>query len=223
MVLKVRVPRRAFLVGVGAAAAAGALAGCAPKPTMAKARLTLMGVWDAVVPGTHEGLTQDWLSPGVPAPGAAQAGVQEWIESVAGSLPEPLDYMTDWFLRAWAADLDLWADVFHPAIGDGRPEFWQLPLGPTFAERGRQYKIMLMMGLFEGLLDVKYLGGIMLSKLAFYGDFHAESTGGDRVAGPYIGFRGPVTEPIEDFTYATAAGLPCPDLVVTPDGLRNAP
>ena len=222
------IDRRSFLtalVGVGAAGALGAVgSSCAPAPTIAAARHTLMGLWDAVVPGVHAGVVEDWLSPGVAAPGAGQAGVQEWIEDVAGSLPPPFAYVTDWFLRAWAADLDLWADVFHPPIDDGGPSFGDLPLGPTFAERGRQYKIMLMMGLFDGLIELKYLGGLLLAKLAFYGDFWAEHSGGDRVGGPYIGFRGAVgSTPIDDFTFGLPAGRHDDRLGVTPGGLVCVP
>jgi hypothetical protein len=110
--------RRRFIWGAALAAAAsgsvGALTGCAPKPTMASARHTLMGLWDAAVPGTWNGVVEDWLSPGVPAPGAADARVQDWLELVMGSLAAPLEFVGEGFFRAWAADLDLWADTFHP-------------------------------------------------------------------------------------------------------------
>ncbi|MEZ5238304.1 MAG: GMC family oxidoreductase N-terminal domain-containing protein [Microthrixaceae bacterium] len=123
---------------------------------MAAARHTLQGLWDAVVPGTHAGMIQDARADGTPVPGAGQAGVQEWFESIMGTLPPPLDHLADWFFRAWAADLDLWADTFHLPV-DGGPSFGDLPLGPTFAERGRQYKVMLMMKLFPGAIELKYL------------------------------------------------------------------
>jgi hypothetical protein len=145
------------------------------------------------------------------------------MEHFSGRLPPPLDYLTDGFFRAWAADLDLWADVFHPPIGNG-PTFGELPLGPTFAERGRQYKIMLMTGLFDGVLELKYVAAVALAKAAFYGDFWAEVSGADRVGSSYIGFRGPVgAEPLRDFTYARAFGIPDARLVTTTTGLKNAP
>jgi hypothetical protein len=219
------IDRRAFLTAILASAAAGALgSACAPAPTIASARHTLMGLWDAVVPGVHDGVVEDWLSAGHPAPGAGQGGVQDWIEDMAGSLPPPLDYVTDWFLRAWAADLDLWADVFHPPIDDGAPSFGDLPLGPTFAERGRQYKIMLMMGLFDGVIELQYLGGLLLAKLAFYADFWAERSGAPRVGSEYIGFRGPVgDQPIADFTFGIPAGRHDDRLAATPGGLVCVP
>lgn len=175
--------RRAFFGGIGTAGLA-ALVGtaCAPKATMAAARHTLQGLWDAVVPGTHAGMIQDAGADGTPVPGAGQAGVQEWFESIMGTLPPPLDHLADWFFRAWAADLDLWADTFHLPV-DGGPSFGDLPLGPTFAERGRQYKVVLMMKLFPGAIELKYLSSLLLAKLAFYGDFHAETTGAPRWAG----------------------------------------
>lgn len=188
---------------------------------MDAARHTLLGLWDAVVPGTHAGVVQDPLAGGGAAPGAVQGRVQEWFELVAGTLPAPLDHVSDWFLRAWAADLDLWADTFHLPI-DGGPSFGDLPLGPTFAERGRQYKVMLMMEVFPGTLEMKYLLGALAAKVAFYGDFHAELTGSERVGGPYIGFPGPVPDaPAGEFTYDRAVGLPDPHTVTSPDGLVN--
>src|SRR5690606_27808227 len=144
------------------------------------------------------------------------------LESIVRTLPGPPGYLTDWVLRAWAADLDLWADVFHlPA--DDAPSFGDLPLGPTLADSGRQSKGMLLMARFPGVLAAKYLGGLLLAKLAFYGDFHAEQNGGERVGGPYIGFRGPVTEPISDFTYSRDPGTGDGRLVTTPGGRRNVP
>lgn len=216
--------RRSFLGGAGAAVVA-ALVGtaCAPKPTIDAARHTLRGLWDAIIPGSHAGVTQDWTSAGVPAPGAVQAGVQEWFEAASGTLPAPLDHITDWFLRAWAADLDLWADTFHLPI-DGGPSFGDLPLGPSFSERGRQYKVMLMMKVFPGTLEMKYLLGALLAKVAFYGDFHAELTGSDPVGGPYIGFPGAVGEhPVAEFTYNRAFATADHRMVASPDGLVNAP
>ena len=103
----------------------------------------------------------------MPAPGATDAHVQDFLELVMGTLPAPLDFVGDWFFRAWAADLDLWADTFHPPF-EGLPSFGDLPLGPTFADRGRQYKVMLMQGLFKGPLDLKYFMGMALAKVGFY-------------------------------------------------------
>ena len=219
----VRFSRRAFFGGVGAVGVA-ALVGtaCAPKPTMAAARGALRGMWDAVVPGTHAGLVEDWLTDGVPAPGAGQAGVQEWFESVMGTLPPPLDFVADWFYRAWAADLDLWADTFHLPI-DGGPGFGELPLGPTFAERGRQYKLMLMMKLFPGVIELKYLSSLLLAKMAFYGDFHAEAAGAERVGSACIGFPGPGAARRTNFTYNAPFGHGDPRMVTTPEGLVATP
>lgn len=219
-----RLSRRQLLLGAGVSIAGAAVGvACAPKPSLVAARHTLRGLWDAAVPGTHAGVVEDRDALGAPQPGAVQAGVQEWFEAVAGTLPPPLDYLTDWFLRAWAADLDLWADTFHLPIDDG-PSFGDLPLGPSLAERGRQYKVMLMMKLFPGPIELKYVGGMLLAKMAFYGDFHAELIGGLRVGGPYIGFRGPTgTAPIDDFTYAREFGAPDPRTVTSSLGLVNAP
>jgi hypothetical protein len=176
------------------------------------------------VPGTYHGVVEDWLSPGVPAPGAEQARVQEWIELVAGSIPEPLHDLGDWFFRAWAADLDLWADTFHPPF-DGEPGFGALPLGPGADERGRQYKVMLMQALFEGPLDLKYFMGMALGKVGFYCDGHHHATGlGEPVGSRYIGFPGPTgTTPTTRFSYQRPFGTPDPRLVTVGSGLVGAP
>ena len=219
--------RRRFLLAVGALSGAGVfglpLTGCAPSPSIDAARDTLMSLWDAIIPGTWHDVIEDVLPNGLPAPGATDAGVMQWFESGLTTLPAPLDYVTDWFLRAWAADLDLWADTFHPPF-EGAPTFGQLPLGPSAAVAGRQYKIMMMVFLFDGLLDLKYFGGVSLAKMAFYGDFWAETSGADRVGGPYIGFAGPNGPgPVESFTYNKVFGVADPRLAATPDGLRMAP
>jgi len=224
----IEVDRRRFLLAVLAAGGVGAIGvtsttGCAPKPTLADARSSLIGLWDAIVPGTHNGVVEDRLADGRPAPGATDAGVMEWMESGVGTLPPPLDYITDWFLRAWAADLDLWADTFHPPF-EGAPTFGALPLGPTFAERGRQYKIMLMQGLFDGILDLKYFGAVTLAKLAFYCDFRSYTQGTPRVGGPYIGFPGAVGTAVNpNFTYARPFGTADARLTATPGGLVAVP
>jgi len=223
-----QIDRRKFLWGsllsAGVVGAAGPLTGCAPKATIADARHTLMGLWDAAVPGTWNGVVEDWLSPGVPAPGATDAHVQEFLELVMGTLPEPLDFVADWFFRAWAADLDLWADTFHLPI-DGGPSFGDLPLGPTFAECGRQYKVMLMQGLFKGLIDIKYFMGITLAKVAFYGDAYHERTGiGEPVGRRYINFPGPVgTTAPAAFSYQRPFGHADPRMVTVGAGLVAAP
>lgn len=215
--------RRAFFGGVGAAGLAALIGtACAPKPTIDAARHTLQGLWDAVVPGTHAGVDQDLGPDGVARPGATQAGIQEWFEAVMGTLPPPLDYVADWFFRAWAADLDLWADTFHPPF-DAGPSFGDLPLGPTFAERGRQYKVLLMIRLFPGPIELKYWGSMLLAKLAFYGDFPAETLGVPRVGGPLIGFPGPVDQPQQHFTYNRPFGSPDARMIATPGGLVCAP
>lgn len=221
-----RPTRRAFLVGAASTTGAALLAtGCAPAPTIDAARPALAGLWDAAVPGTYRGVVEDWLAPGVPAPGAEQARVQEWIELVAGSLPPPLDGITDWFLRAWSADLDLWADTFHWPLFDGGPGFGDLPLGPSIAERGRQYKVKLMMALFDGPLDLKYFGAMGLAKFAFYCDAHHHLTGeGEPVGSRYIGFPGAVgSSPIADFSYRRPFGSPDARLSRTSGGLVVVP
>lgn len=212
--------RRVFLGTVGLVGLTPLLASCVsltPAPTMAAAAPTLAGLWDAVVPGTYRGTIE------AIGPGAEQAGVQEWIEDVVGSLPSPFNYISDWFLRAWADDLDLWADVFHPPFGDG-PRFGDLPLGPSLTERGRQYKLMLMTGLFDGIIELQYFGAITLAKLAFYCDFRAETAGTPRVGGPYIGFPGAIgyRQP-EAFSYRREAGRPDDRLTRSPDGLVVVP
>jgi hypothetical protein len=223
-----RVDRRTFLragaVGAGLVAVPALTTGCAPKPTLADARGALAGLWDAAVPGTYHGLVEDWVAPGVPAPGAEQARVQNWIELVAGTLPPPLDGLGDWFFRAWAADLDLWADTFHPPF-DAAPAFADLPLGPTFAERGRQYKVMLMQGLFDGLLDLKYFAAMALGKVGFYCDGYHHATGwGEPVGSRYIGFPGPTGDgPTERFSYQRRFGSPDARLTTVGDGLVAVP
>ena len=185
-----------------------------------------MGLWDAVVPGTWNGVVEDRLASGAAAPGATEAGVHEWVLSQVGSFPGPLNYLTDWFLRAWATDLDLWAGAFH-LFEPVRPTFAQLPLGPSLAESGRQYKIMLMQGLFHGViepLDLKYLIAAILAKVAFYADFRAETAGTPRVGGPYIGFPGPTGRaPTNNFSYNRAFGRADPRLTTTTTGLIAAP
>lgn len=215
---------QAGLLGALGAALAGPLAACAPKPTIDAARNTLMGLWDAAVPGTWNGVVEDWLEPGVPAPGANDARVQDWLEMFYGALPAPLDFVADWFFRAWAADLDLWADTFHPPF-EGSPTFGELPLGPRPAQRGRQYKIKLMQALFEGPLDLKYFAGITLAKAGFYADAHWELTGeGEPVGGRYINFPGRVgTTPQLDFSFQQPFGFPDPRVVTVGNGLAGVP
>ena len=118
--------RRKFLLGVAASGGAAVLGigttGCAPQATLEAAAPSLMGLWDAVIPGTWAGVVEDRLPSGLPAPGATEAGVHHWLVSQAGTFPAPLDYLTDWFLRAWSADLDLWAGTFH-LFGGTQPTF----------------------------------------------------------------------------------------------------
>jgi len=219
------IDRRRFLQAVGAAGAIGAFGlgttSCVnpfASYTMGEARHTLEGLWDAIVPGTFNGIIED------PGPGAMDAGVQAWMESAAGTLPAPLDYITDWFLEAWAADLDWWADDFHFPLGDNTPTFGDLPLGPTLAESGRQYKIMLMQGLFGGIINLQYFGAVSLAKLAFYCDFRAHTAGTAPVGGPYIGFPGAVgMGPTDHFTYNAPAGSPDPRVIRTAGDLVAVP
>ncbi len=224
------IQRRQFIFGAlaagGLAAVTGGATGCAPKPSLDAAALAMGGLWDAVVPGTWNGVVQDTLSSGAPAPGAAQAGVHEWMAATSGTLPPPLDYITDWFLRAWAADLDLWSEAFH-LLETPRPTFGELPLGPTAKESGRQYKLILMQELFVGTLDLwgfKYFAATLLGKVAFYGDFWAEVSGAPRVGGPYIGFGGPTgPAPLTNFTYNRPFGVADTRLTTTPGGLVAIP
>ena len=220
-----RVDRRTFMRNVMAVGGLGALTAsglaCAPHVSLAAAENTLRGLWDAVIPGTHNGVVEDRLADGTPAPGANEAGVFEWLSELAGDLPGPMAYLTDWFMRAWAADLDLWADWFHLPV-DGGPSFGDLPLGPTFAERGRQYKVLLMTTLFDGPIDVKYFGGVMVAKAAYYGDFWAERSGAARVAGPYIGFPGPI-DSVDEFTYNRSFGTADSRVLTAGNGLRVLP
>ncbi|MFN8052598.1 MAG: hypothetical protein U0Q22_14220 [Acidimicrobiales bacterium] len=215
------VGRRRFLGGMVLLGASPWLASCVsftPTPTMGLARHTLMGLWDAIVPGTFNGVVED------ASPGATEAGVQEWLEGAIGTLPAPLDFLSDWFLRAWADDLDLWANVFHFPIDDGLPHFGDLPLGPTLAESGRQYKVMLMMGLFDGVIELQYFAAMSLAKLAVYCDFRAETAGTPRVGGPMIGFPGAVGSGRNpNFTYARPAGSPDARLTRTAGGLVAVP
>jgi hypothetical protein len=210
----------------GLAALSGGLTACAPEATLDKAAFAMGGLWDAVVPGTWNGIVQDTLENGEPAPGAAQAGVHEWMAAASGTLPPPLDYITDWFLRAWGADLNLWAETFH-LLETPRPKFGELPLGPTAKEAGRQYKIILMQELFTGTLDLwafKYFAATLLGKVAFYGDFWAEMTGAERVGSQYIGFGGPTgTAPLTNFTYNQPFGVADTRLTSTPGGLVAIP
>lgn len=169
---------------------------------------TLRGLWDAVVPGTWEGVVEDRLENGDPAPGADDAKVQEWMEQISGEFPWPLNWLTDTFMALWADDLDLWADVVHGIPFDGQPKFWELPLDPTIIGRGRQRKIILMQALFGAAIDAQYLVGITLSKVAFYCDFWYEANEpGTRVGREYIGWPlPPGWTPYQDFTYNRVLG-----------------
>jgi hypothetical protein len=212
------------LSGAGVVASLGGAGGCGELNE--NQRNTLRSLWDAVVPGTWNGQVEDELSPGVPAPGANDANVQAWIEEVAGSLPFPLDFLTTSFQRTWADDLNLWSDVFHGWPGDDKPKFWALPLGPSLLELGRQHKILLMQALFGTAIDLKYMAGIVLAKVAFYCDFWAEANGSNqRVGRAYIGFPlPPGTTPITDFTYNQVLGTPDTRLVtVGPHGVLALP
>lgn len=166
-------------------------------------RLTLRSLWDASVPGTWNGVVEDELEPGVPAPGADDARVQEWLEQVAGTLPRPLDGLTTGFLAFWADDLDLWADVFHGRWFDGAPKFWQLPLDPSPQGRGRQHKVILMQALFHTVFDLEYLGAMLLARMAFFCDLWFERNEPEiRVGRAYIGFPlPPGTTPYTGVSY----------------------
>jgi hypothetical protein len=175
-------------------------------------RLTMRSLWDAAVPGTWNGVVEDTLASGVAAPGADDAKVQDWIESLEGSLPAPFDAFASGFMKWWADDLDLWADWFHWPIADSAPKFYELPLGPTLRESGRQYKVMLMSSIFGGtihtIFDLKYLGAMAIAKAAFYCDFWSEKFDPQtRVGRKYIGFPlPPGTTPRTDFTYNRVLG-----------------
>ncbi len=171
-------------------------------------RHTLRALWDAVVPGTWNGIVEDRLRSGEPAPGADDARVQDWLEQVSGSLPHPLHWVLDGLLGLWADNVDLWSDVVHWPPFDGKPRYWQLPLSASWLIRGRQRKIILMQSLFGTIVDVQYQIGITLAKLAFYGDFWFESNQPQtRVGRSFIGFPlPPGASPYTDFTYNRVLG-----------------
>lgn len=123
-------------------------------------------------------------------------------------MPWPLDWLTDSFMGAWADDLDLWADVVHGWPFDGQPKFWDLPLDPSIIGRGRQRKIILMQQLFHTVIDLKYMGGAMISKVAFYCDFWYEANQPEtRVGREYIDWPlPPGSTPYQGFTYNSALG-----------------
>ena len=217
----------AFYAGVSGLGLAGTLAGTSGCVGLTdNQRKTLRSVWDAIVPGLWEGVVQDELSPGVTAPGPNNNGVQQWIEAVADTLPPPLDFLTTTFQRTWSDDLNIWSDAFHGWPGDGAPKFWELPLGPSVLELGRQHKLILMQALFGTLIDVKYQAGIILAKVAFYCDFFFEYKGWPaRVGRSYIGFPlPPGTTPYTDFSYQQVLGDPDPRMVVVgPNALLALP
>ena len=213
------VSRRRFLSGAGAGVVAALvrarlpLAGVGMLLSMSGClsegqRKTLRSLFDAVVPGTWEGVVEDTLESGAPAPGADDARVMEWVESVMDKLPPPLNWLSSGMLRVWADDLALWSDVFHGWPFDGAPKFWQLPLGPSIWTQGRQYKIKLMQALFGTVVDLQYGAIVLLAKMAFYCDFHFEATApGTRVGRAYIGFPlPPGTTPYTDFSYQQVLG-----------------
>jgi len=142
-----------------------------------------MGLWDAIVPGTFNGIVED------AGPGATEAGIQDWLEGAIGTLPDPLNFISDWFLRAWADDLDFWPTCSTSPSTARRSSVTcrSRRRGPMPAT-GPPVQVMLMMGLFDGLIELQYFGALTLAKLAFYCDFRANTAGTPPVGGPYIGF-----------------------------------
>ncbi len=134
-------------------------------------RLSLRALWDAVVPGDWNGNIEDGGEPG-----ADQTYVEAWLEQVAAGPTNPISWLTADFLNFWGADINAWAQV----TTFWSQEYYQMPLGTSIVfPSTRQGKIILMMNLLipgvETIFDLQYLGAIMLSKLAFFGDFYFEA------------------------------------------------
>lgn len=209
--LSLPAPARAALMAPAQPVVAGAL-------TPAR-RHTLQALWDAVVPGTWNGVVEDYLEDGrTPAPGATDAKVQEWLELVGGTLPDWLEWLTESFLALWAEDIDLWADFTEWPWLDDEPDYADLPLASCVDGRkqvGRQSKIILMQKLFYTIVDLKYQAGIIIVRTAFFCDFWNEAQEPwKRVGRKYIGFPlPPGKRPYMGFTYNRVLGDHDPHLI----------
>jgi hypothetical protein len=236
--LSLQASRRQVIVGGLLAAGALGAAGCVnglgnPFPTTEggvsyaagstisdENRLALRALWDAIVPGVWQGVAEDGT-----APGADQTYVEAWLEKVAVSEVPSLSWLTAEFLNLWGADINAWAQVTTLF----QKEFADLPLGTSIIDPStRQGKVILMMNLLvpgiETIFDLQYLGAIMLSKLAFYGDFWFEANGSTTMVGrAYCGAHlPPGTTPYAVDSFNVQLGIEDPRLVVV-DGLTNLP
>jgi hypothetical protein len=183
-------------------------------------RLALRALWDAIVPGIWNGNEEDGS-----APGADQTYVEAWLEQVATAPGQPISWLTAEFLNLWGADVNAWAQVTTFFT----EEFYQLGLGTSIIlPPTRQGKVILMMNLLvpgiETIFDLQYLGAIMLSKLAFFGDFYFEANDPSISVGrAYCGAAlPPGTTPYQVDSFNLALGLNDPDTIIV-NGLVNAP
>jgi hypothetical protein len=229
--------RRQVLVGGLVAAGALGAASCVndvgnPFPTppsvtyaagsaiSADDRLALRALWDAIVPGDWMGNEEDGG-----APGADQAYVEAWLEQVAMAEIPSLGWLTADFLNFWGADINAWAQVTTLFQKD----YAELPLGTSIIDPStRQGKVILMMNLLvpgiETIFDLQYLGGIMLAKLAFFGDFWFEANDPTTMVGrAYIGAHlPPITTPYEPNSYNANLGM-ADSRLITVNGFTNLP
>lgn len=238
-VVQLPATRRQVLIGAVLGASALGLASCVPgfgtpTPTpgpdgisyaagtdiSAENRLGLRALWDAIVPGDWLGVEED-----DGAPGADQAFVEAWLEQVAVDKTKPVSWLTADFLNLWGGDVNAWAAVTTLF----KKDFAQLPLGTSIIDPPtRQGKVILMMNLLvpgiETIFDLQYLGAIMLSKLAFYGDFWFEANDPTvRVGRKYIHMPlPPGTTKYKPNSYYKEMGMPDPRLVVV-NGFINLP
>lgn len=229
--------RRQVLVGGLVAAGALGAAGCvndtgnpfpsSPGVTYAAGssistndRMALRALWDAIVPGDWMGVEEDGG-----APGADQGNVEAWLEQIAVSEIPSLSWLTADFLNFWGADINAWAQVTTLF----QKEYAQLPLGTTIIDPStRQGKVLLMMNLLvpgiETIFDLQYLGGIMLAKLAFFGDFWFEANDPTTMVGrAYIGAHlPPITTPYTPNSYKANLGIEDSRLI-TVNGFTDLP
>lgn len=183
-------------------------------------RLALRALWDAIVPGNWMGNQEDSGQPG-----ADQTYVEAWLEQVATAPGSPISWLSADFLNFWGADINAWAQVTTWFT----EEYYQLPLGTSIIfPSTRQGKVRLMMNLLvpgvETIFDLQYLGGIMLARLAFFGDFYFEANYPTISVGrAYCGAHlPPGTTPYQVDSFNTDLGLSNPNLIVV-NGLVNAP
>jgi|GEM_PF-2275887 hypothetical protein len=183
-------------------------------------RLALRALWDAIVPGNWNGNQEDGGQPG-----ADQTYVEAWLEQVATAPGSPISWLSADFLNFWGADINAWAQVTTWFT----QEYYQLPLGISIIwPSTRQGKVRLMMNLLvpgvETIFDLQYLGGIMLARLAFFGDFYFEANYPTISVGrAYCGAHlPPGTTPYAVDSFNVDLGLSNPNLIVV-NGLVNAP